>query len=202
MLSNLFGKMGLTPVIKASRELSVDDLKQHNVIMLGSSFQNFAVAQLKLNTSGDFSFETLNKGVWKCMIVNALPRSNEASSYLTERDPDTQVLEADYSLFTIQPGILPGRYIANLGGLDTTGSEGAVLYATSKSGIEELTTALASEGMVRGKNTIPTFQALLKTRLERGYDVVGTSLVTVHKLSQKKMKSADTKTSQTSAPQR
>jgi hypothetical protein len=186
MLSNLFGKMGLTPVVKPSRELSVDDLKQHNVIMLGSSFQNFAVAQLKLKTSGDFSFESLNKGVWKCMIVNALPRANEASSYLTERDPDTQVLEADYSLFTIQPGLLPGRYIANLGGLDTTGSEGAVLYATSRAGIQELNTALATEGIVRAQNTVPTFQALLRTRLEKGYDVLGTSLVTVHKLSRKK----------------
>ena len=56
MLSNLFGQMGMKPIVKPSREVTVDDLKQHNVIMLGSSSQNFAVAQL--NTMGDFSFKS------------------------------------------------------------------------------------------------------------------------------------------------
>jgi hypothetical protein len=182
MLSNLFGQMGLRPVIKPSRELTVDDLKQHNVIMLGSSSQNYAVAHL--STMGDFSFKSSDsqKEQWRLAIVNGQRRPDEASIYRTERDPNTRVLTTDYSLITIEPGIVPGRYIADLGGLDTTGSEGAVLYATSRQGIEELSRVLPASFKPDPRNVFPTFQALLRIPLEKGYDVLGASLVTVHTL--------------------
>jgi hypothetical protein len=180
ILANLFGQMGLRPIIKPSREITPDDLKQHNVIMLGSSFQNFAVAQL--SNTGDFSFRNPDTRLeeWRGMIVNAHPRPNEAAIYHTERDPVTQVLKTDYSLISIQPGVVPGRYIANLGGLDTTGTEGAVLYATSRPGVEELSRTLASLGEPTPKDAPALFQALISVRLEKGYEVLGSSLVSVH----------------------
>jgi hypothetical protein len=182
MLSNLFGQMGCRPIVKPSRELTVDDLTQHNVIMLGSSSQNVAVAHF--SNLGDFSFKDFDTRLeqWRGFIQNAHPRSNEASIYRTERDPNTQVLKADYSLITIQPGIVPGRYIADFGGLDTTGSEGAILYATSGLGVDELTRAIQFPGNTGDTRLFPVFQALLKVRLEKGYDVVGVSLVAVHTL--------------------
>jgi hypothetical protein len=182
MLSNLFGQMGYKPIVKPSREITVDDLTQHNVIMLGSPAQNIAVAQLA--NLGDFSFKDQDTRLeqWRSVIVDAHPRSNEAQIYHTERDPNTQVLSADYSLITIQPGILPGRYIADFGGLDTTGSEGAVLYATSRPGIDELTKAIQFQGNAGDRRPFPIFQALLKVRLEKGYHVLGVGLVAVHML--------------------
>jgi hypothetical protein len=182
MLSNLFGQMGYKPIVKPSRELTVDDLTQHNVIMLGSSSQNIAVAHF--SNLGDFSFRDFDTPLeqWRGIIVNAHPRSNEAPAYHTERDPNTQVLKADYSLITIQPGIVPGRYIADFGGLDTTGSEGAIFYATSKSGLDELTKAIQFQVNTPDKRPFPVFQALLKVQLEKGYDVVGVNLVAVHLL--------------------
>jgi hypothetical protein len=181
MLSNLFGQMGLKPVIKPSRELTVDDLKQHNVIILGSSFSN--IAEAHFGDMGDFSFKNPDEHLeqWRGMIVNAHPRPNEAATYHTERDP-SMVLQADYSLITIQPGIVPGRLIADLGGLDTTGSEGAVLFTTSKPGIEELTKAIQAQGNAGDKRSFPVFQALLKVQLEKGYDVVGVDMIAVHML--------------------
>ncbi len=183
MLSNLFGQMGITPIVKPSRELTGDDLKLHNVIMLGSSAQNIAVAQL--NAVGDFRFKDPDTRIeeWRGMIVNAHPRPGEQATYHVERDPHTQVLESDYALITIQPGVVPGRYIADLGGLDTTGTEGAVMFATSRSGAEELYRVLRTNGLVGAPGTPPFFQALLKVRLQRGYDVLGASLVTVHPLT-------------------
>jgi hypothetical protein len=200
MLSNLFGQMGLKPVIKPSREVTVDDLKQHNVIMLGSSSQNLAVAHF--STMGDFSFQNPSGRLeqWRGMIVNAHPRPNEASVYRTERDPNTLVLRADYSLITVQPGIIPGRYIVDLGGLDTTGSEGAVLFATSRTGIDELDHVLGFPGKSGSKNTFPTFQALLRVRLDKGYDVLGASLVTVHPLSSTQTEAGNNATTQASQP--
>jgi hypothetical protein len=182
VLSNLFGRMGYKPIVKPSRELTVDDLTQHNVIMLGSSSQNIAVAHF--SDLGDFSFKNFDTRLeqWRGVIQNAHPRANEAPTYRTERDPNTQVLKADYSLITIQPGIVPGRYIADFGGLDTTGSEGAILYATSRAGVDELTREIQLPGKTGETQPFPVFQALLRVRLEKGYDVVGVSLVAVHTL--------------------
>ena len=182
MLSNLFGQMGYKPIVKPSGEITVDDLTQHNVIMLGSSAQNIAVAQL--TNLGDFSFKDQDTRLeeWRGVIADAHPRPSEAPIYHTERDPNTQVLSADYSLITIQPGILPGRYIADFGGLDTTGSEGAVLYATSRPGVDELTKAIQFLGNTGDNRPFPVFQALLEVRLEKVYHVLGVTLVAVHML--------------------
>jgi len=183
MLSNLFGQMGYKPIVKPSREITVDDLTQHNVIMLGSPSQNIAVAQLP--NLGDFSFKDRDTRLeqWRSVIVDAHPRSSEAPIYHTERDPNTQVLSADYGLITIQPGILPGRYIADFGGLDTTGTEGAVLYATSRPGVDELTKTIQFPGNASDRRPFPVFQALLRVRLEKGYHVLGVGLVAVHMLA-------------------
>jgi hypothetical protein len=199
ILANLFGQMGLRPIIKPSREITPDDLKQHNVIMLGSSFQNFAVAQL--SNTGDFSFRNPDTRLeeWRGMIVNAHPRPNEAAVYHTERDPVTQVLKTDYSLISIEPGVVPSRYIANLGGLDTTGTEGAVLYVTSRPGVEELSRTLASLGEPMPKDAPALFQALISVRLEKGYEVLGSSLVSVHPVPAPHANAAGAPASQPSA---
>jgi hypothetical protein len=180
MLENLFGQMGIKPIVKPSREITPDDLKQHNVIMLGSSFQNFAVEQL--SAMGDFSFRNPDTRLeqWRGMILNAHPRPNEAAIYHTERDPVTRVLKTDYCLISIQPGMVAGRYIATLGGLDTTGTEGAILFATSRSGVDDLNKALSGQGESEARDSPALFQALLSVQLEKGYEVLGTSLVTVH----------------------
>lgn len=182
MLSNLFGQIGVKATVKPSRDVTPDDLRQHNVILLGSPFQNVAVAQLL--TIGDFNFKNPDSRheQWRAQIVNAHPRANEAPAYGTERDPGTQALTTDYSLITIQSGVVPGRYIAVLGGLDTTGTEGATLFATSRPGVEELSRALAVPASSVAKGEMPLFQALIRVRLEKGYDVLGSSLVAVHRL--------------------
>jgi hypothetical protein len=182
MLAGLFGRMGVKPIIKSSRDITPDDLKQHNVILLGSPFQNIAVAQLL--TTGDFSFRNPDSRheQWRAQIVNAHPRDHEASAYHTERDQTTQVLKTDYSLISIVPGVVPGRYIAVMGGLDTTGTEGATMFATSKQGIEELAKALTSSEGLGAKDEIPVFQALVRVRLAKGYQVLGADLSTVHRL--------------------
>ncbi|HTW81924.1 MAG TPA: hypothetical protein VME23_20420 [Terracidiphilus sp.] len=200
MLSNLFGRMGYKPIVKPSRELTVDDLTQHNVIMLGSSSQNIAVANF--SNLGDFSFKDFDSRLeqWRGVIVNSRPRANEASTYHTERDQKTQVLTADYSLITIQPGIVPGRLIADFGGLDTTGSEGAVFYATSRSGVDELTKAIQFQGNNSDKRPFPVFQALLKVQLEKGYHVLGVNLVTVHMLPSTRPETREAGTTKASQP--
>jgi hypothetical protein len=178
-LTALFTQMGAKPTIESSYDITADDLKQHNVILLGSPFQNVAVAQLPAN--GDFVFVNPERlhDLWQGRILNTHPRPNEKAIYQTERDPVTQSVKVDYAVISFQPGVVPGRQIANLGGLDTKGTEGAVLLATSKSGVEELSRELSA---INSKDKLPAYQALLKVNLEKGYQVLNTKLLAVHPL--------------------
>ena len=188
MLSTLFAQMGLKPTVKTSRNITPEDLQQHSVILLGSPFQNIAVGQLI--ASGDFSFQNpdARKEQWRAQIVNAHPSANESAAYGTERDPETQVLRRDYSLISVQPGVVAGRNIAVLGGLDTKGTEGATRFITSRAGVEALSAELAAKGipLAGGKSGaragMPWFQALVAVHLEKGDQVLSTELSAVHPL--------------------
>lgn len=179
MLAGLFGRMGLKPVIKSSRDVTPDDLHQHNVILLGSPFQNAAVAQLM--TAGDFSFSNPDQHheQWRAQILDSHPQNGETSTYRTERDAASKVLTADYSLITIAPGVTSGRSIAIVGGLDTKGTEGATMFLTSKQGVARLNKIL--EGFTgSSKNELAPFQALVRVQLAKGYQVLGSDLISVH----------------------
>lgn len=182
MLISQLARMGATPIVKSSYDISTDDLKQHNVILLGSSAENPAVAQL--DPTGDFLFEgpVSSRDPWSNQIVNTQVRPGERSKYATLRDPVTHVLQEDYALVSFQPGITAEHQIAVLGGIDTTGTEGATVLVTSKSGVEDLTNALARvSGAQSGKSA--SFQALVRVEVKKGYQVLGTKLVTVHPLN-------------------
>jgi hypothetical protein len=179
MLAGLFGRMGLKPIIKSSRDVTPDDLNKHNVILLGSPFQNAAVAQLM--GAGDFSFSNPDQHheQWRAQILDSHPQDGETSTYRTERDATSKVLTADYSLITIAPGVTSGRLIAIVGGLDTKGTEGATMFLTSKHGVERLNKIL--DGFPgSSKSEQAPFQALVHVQLAKGYQVLGSDLISVH----------------------
>jgi hypothetical protein len=191
LLARLFTEMRLAATVKRCREVTIDDLKQHSVILLGSSFQNEVVSQLPW--TGDFVFDNpdQHRELWMGRIINLHPRRGEKAVYRTERDPVTQVVTADYALVTIQR-VVPGRFIAVLGGLDTTGTEGATQFATSKLGIQELSERLKSLGVSLESGTPPSFQALLRVTVTGGQDVLGVRPLAVHLI-----RSADSRPSHT-----
>jgi hypothetical protein len=179
--TRLFSRMGYETTLKRSRLVTIHDLQEHNVILVGSSFQNDAVAQLP-TTGQDLVYELpkIDDELWNGRIVNRHPLPGEAPFYKTERDKVTQTVKEDYALITVQPGIVPGRYIAVVGGLDTSGCSGAAGFLSSASGVAELTLRLASVGEKKVDGQPPFFQALIKIDLENGLDVLGFHLVAVH----------------------
>jgi hypothetical protein len=184
-------RMGVTPTVKSSRDLTTEDLKEHSVIVVGSPFQNIATAQLAPSSDLVFNNPDPRHEVWSGKILNLRPRPGESATYETERDPVTQIVKADYCLISIQPGIVPGRHIALLGGLDTTGNEGGALFATSPSGVEAILGSPALSARKGASDQLPLFQALLRVSLAKGSEVLSSSLVTVH-LSSAKNKEAPT----------
>ena len=183
MLITQLAHQGATPLIESSYDISTDDLKQHNVILLGSSAENLAVAQLV--PAGDFLFEgpTSSRDPWSDQIFNSQPRPGEQSRYATVRDPVTHGLQEDYALISFQPGITPEHQIAILGGIDTTGTEGAALLVTSKAGVEEITNAMSHDKALTQSGKSQSFQALVAVDVKKGYQVLGAQLITIHPLN-------------------
>ena len=180
LLARLFSAMNLQITVKRCREIMIDDFRKYNVILLGASFQNQVVAQLP--SLGEFVFDNpeQRRELWRGQIINPHPGNGEKGVYRTERDPVTQVVKTDYALITVQRGVVQGRSIVVLAGLDTTGTEGAVQFATSKLTIEELLRRLKSLGAQTKERRMPFFQALLRVELQNGQDVLKTQLVAVH----------------------
>jgi hypothetical protein len=180
MLVGQLTRLGATPLIESSYDLTTNDLEQHNVILLGSSAENLAVAQLV--PTGGFLFENpeSNRDPWSGRILNRQPWTGEQSIYATLRDPVTHVLQEDYAVISFQRGNTPRHQIAILEGIDTTGTDGAALFVTSKAGVEELSKALAHMKMAPETENGKAFQALVSVDVKKGYQVLDTHLVTVH----------------------
>jgi hypothetical protein len=184
MLISQLARLGATPLVESSYDISTDDLKQHNVILLGSSAENLAVAQLV--PTGDFLFSgpSSSRDPWSNEIVNGKPRQGEQTEYATVRDPITHVLQEDFAMVSFQPSVTPEHQIAILGGIDTTGTEGAALLVTSKAGVEELTKALSQDRATARSQRTRSFQALVRVDVKKGYQVLGAQLITVHPLTE------------------
>lgn len=73
VLTRLFTQMGVNMMVKRCRLITIDDLRQHDVILLGSPEENDAVAQL--SQPSDFVWNRLNvPGPWKGEYVNRHPQ--------------------------------------------------------------------------------------------------------------------------------
>ena len=184
MLISQLARQGATPLVESSYDISTDDLKQHNVILLGSSAENLAVAQLVPTGGFLFSGPLSSRDPWSNEIVNGKPRVGEQTKYATVRDPITHVLQEDYALVSFQPGVNPEHQIAILGGIDTTGTEGAALLVTSKAGVEQLTNALSQDRAMAESQRTRSFQALVRVDVKKGYQVLGSQLITVHPVTE------------------
>jgi hypothetical protein len=183
MLITQLAHQGATPLVKSSYDISADDLKQHNVILLGSSAENLAVAQLVSPADFSFTGPVSNRDPWSDQILNSQPQSGEQPKYSSVRDPVSHVLQQDYALVSFQPGVVPEHQIVILGGIDTTGTEGAALLVTSEIGVEELTSALTKVGTLSKTAKSGAFQALVRVDVKKGYQVLGSHLVTMHPMS-------------------
>ena len=97
--------------------------------------------------------------------------------------PASHVLKEDFALVPFQPGIVSDHELAILGGIDTTGTEGAALLVTSKVGVEELLKALPLSSSTPEAANGRAFQALVRVDVKKGYQVLGSHLVTLHPLN-------------------
>jgi hypothetical protein len=170
-LTNFFRDANRNILLKQSRTLSAEDLKKHNVILLGGAWVNEWSG--KLTRSEDFIFTA------KGTIENRNPLPGEEREYIPEFDGRTGNLKVDYALITIKPNISEGNEVMLLAGVYSEGTEAAVEFVTSKNYLEQFNQRL--QPILKSGSSLNFYQALLMVRVEDGIPTT-ISLLALHEV--------------------
>jgi hypothetical protein len=169
-ITDLFRTTGKGFLLKQSRTASAEDLKNHDVILLGSVWSNEWSG--KLPVKEDFIYSG------NATIQNRNPQPGEEAEYKPHFDQVTGELTTDYALVTVKPNISFEDTVMVLAGVHSEGTEAAVEYVTVKNYLNDLNQRLSQFG---GGGTRRYYQALLKVGVENGIPTT-VSLVTLHEL--------------------
>ncbi|MGH9836533.1 MAG: hypothetical protein ACREBD_04335 [Blastocatellia bacterium] len=170
-VTDLFRSVNKSILLKQSRTASAEDLKDQNVIILGSAWVN--------NWSGKLPAKEDFVNSDHVTIQNLSPLPSERSEYKPVFDERTGKLVEDYALITISPNVSDKNTVMVLAGLHSEGTAAAAEYITGKHYLNELNQRLLQMGAGGGRPK--HYQALLKVGVENGIPTT-ISLLSVHEL--------------------
>jgi hypothetical protein len=124
-------------------------------------------------TQGDFEYDYTPRA-WGGRIISRHPLKGEPSVYQVERNPLTHAIDGDYALISCLPGVNRTHRVITIGGLDTTGTIGATLYATSVEGAEKIV------GSFKKAYESPYFQSIVYVQLIHGNQVLNVTPKAMH----------------------
>jgi hypothetical protein len=174
-VTELLRSAGKNILLKRSRTISAEDLKNHHVILLGSVWANEWSGKLALQD--EFSYTS------QATIENHHPLQGEERVYRSRFDERTGLLLEDYALVTVKSNISEGNVVMVLAGLRSAGTEAAAEYVTSKAFLNELNDRLSQ--MADSNGPPKYYQALLRVGVENAIPTTIT-LLTIHELSGQK----------------
>jgi len=174
-LTDLFRRVDRNILLKQSRTLSAEDLKNHNVILLGGVWVNEWSG--KLTGNEDFIF------TGNATIKNRNPQPGEQSEYIPQFDSRTGSLVVDYALITVKPNISEANDVMMLAGVYNQGTEAAAEFVTNQNYLNQLNQRL--QQLPRQGGPPRSYQALLKVGVEKGIPTT-ISILALHELRHSK----------------
>lgn len=164
-LDDAFGALGRRILVKRGNLFTLDDVKNNNLIFVGSPSENLSL--LDIPGMQEFIFQRVASGPRQgdLSIVNKHPKAGEAASYLAS--PSAAPLTEDYSVVGLVPGIESGRYVMILAGTTTFGTQGAVEFVCRPESVGKLLHEISTSAT----GPIKPFEALLRVKIARGVPV-------------------------------
>ncbi len=163
-LDRVFNLLAHGLQVKRGRLLSLDDVKNNDVIFIGSPSENLALREI--STSLDFVFRRIDTPGRRgdLAILNVHPGKDEQRLYIGSAGiPVTE----DYALIALAPGMNPTHQVMLLAGITTIGTQAAVEFVCRSASIEALMVRLSGSKL----GPIKPFEAILKVRVSRGVPV-------------------------------
>jgi hypothetical protein len=164
-LDHTFGLLHRQIRVKRGSLLSLDDVKNNDMIFVGSPAENLTLREIPNST--DFVFRRLDSGPRKgdLSITNVHPQSGEAEYWLGS--PSHAVLTEDYSVIALVRGLNPAKSVLILAGTTTIGTQAAVEYVCQQNSLE----ALVSRLKFSDTGELEPFEAALRVKVTRGVPV-------------------------------
>ncbi|MDR3763207.1 MAG: hypothetical protein P4M01_03845 [Acidobacteriota bacterium] len=173
-IDGVFAALHAHARVKRGSLFSLDDLKQNNLIFLGSPAENLTLRDIPTTTS--FVFKRLTEGPRKgdLSIANVAPQPGEPQFSLAS--PSEQTLTEDYAIIGLKRGNESSRLVLIVAGTTTFGTEGGVEYLCRPESLQDLLNRLG----VKKPEDLSPFEALLRIRISRGVPVE-TTLIALRK---------------------
>ena len=176
-LAMLFTKLGAAVTATRVHQLTLDELKDADLVFLGQFTGRANQIWLTEHRPWRFAFGQTGPHVWEEAIVDTGAPGGATSQFVLGFEAGSHVLRTDYALISVVPGVNPTHRVVILGGLTTTGTQGAAEFLTSEAGLRDLLTAIGTRE--NGRLVFPQFfQCVLRVEVAHGLDVISTKYVT------------------------
>ena len=164
-LDQLFGLLHRRIRVKRGSLFSLDDVKNNDLIFLGSPSENLTLREIP--GTREFVFQRLTDGPRKgdLGIVNLHPQAGESRVFLAS--PSTSPLNEDYAVIAFMPGLDPARSVMMFAGTTTLGTQSAVEYVCRRDSLKGLLSRLSASKT----GELKPFEALLRVKVIRGVPV-------------------------------
>jgi hypothetical protein len=171
-LGNLFWKVGHPFRIKRSLMLNWDDMKAENIVVLGSSAENYLTRDLPQEQNFVFRVLKNEKGEEKYGVLNLNPQPGEEKTYFaTEEGPSTTQVTEDYAVVSLLKGLDSKHKLFILGGIKTFGTQAAAEYVTRPEYMKDLISHLNTSGDPNNPTLPDYYQVLIKVKVNGGVPV-------------------------------
>lgn len=163
-ISNLLQGSGKPTILRQSRSLSADDLKNHDVILVGSIYSNQWSKPVSVRENFIYTRRS--------SIENREPLPGELKEYTSEFNQQTGELTIDYALITVTHGVSSDRRLMVLAGIFSEGTEAAAEFVTDPKYLGQLNQELDRR---KGEKGLPqNYQALIKVFVENSFPTKST----------------------------
>ena len=170
-IDRLFAQFGHAVFVKRGRLLNLDDVKNNDVVFVGSPSENLTLRDLPPARNFEFGREPGGNPESALRILNLHPAAGEQPAYFASPGlPITQ----DYAVIGLMPGPDGAHWVMTLAGISTIGTQAAVEYVCNEASVTQLVRRAALPG---GK--LQPFEALIRVTISRGVPVSG-ELVAFH----------------------
>jgi hypothetical protein len=173
-LDRVFSLLNHPLRVKRGALFSLDDVRNNDLIFIGSPAENLTL--LEIPGTQEFVFQKVNSGSRSgdVQVVNVHPAAGESQSFMAS--PSSQMVNEDYAIIGLKPGLDPAHSMLILAGTTTVGTQAAAEYVCREDSLTELLQRL---GVSKGQEIKP-FEALLHVKVTHGVPVL-TDLVAVRK---------------------
>jgi hypothetical protein len=164
-LDQVFGMLHHRIRVKRGSLFSLDDVKNNDLIFLGSPSENLTL--MEIPSTREFVFRRMTDGPRKgdLAIVNVHPQGNESVAFLAS--PSSSTLSEDYAVIGLMPGLDPARSVMVFAGTTTFGTQAAAEYVCRQDSLHDLLSRLS----ISNTGEVQPFEALLHVQIIRGVPV-------------------------------